>query len=227
MNRETPGLIHINDVLHHVDAASLQHVLWLGGSPCSGKSSVTDILAQWYPVQAYHVDDAFQKHSSDFTPNLYPTNYKWTHTSWQDLWMQSQTALLEQAIACYTEHLRFILSDLAEMEGVVIAEGTSLLPDCIKLLLEDVTHALWMVPTQDFQRKVYPMRGHFVAHILQNCEEPEQAFKNWMDRDVAFARWIQTRTRHHNLRCIQVDGQRSIEENAIRIGEHFQLASMK
>ncbi len=139
--------------------------------------------------------------------------------------MQSQSALLEQAIACYTEHLRFIFSDLAAMEGMVIAEGTSLLPDCIKPLLVDASRALWMVPTEDFQREMYPKRGAFVAEIIKQCAEPEKAFKNWMDRDVAFAHWIQTRTRHHKLRCIVVDGQSSIEDNTEYVAEYFKLAS--
>ncbi len=222
MKTEVSGQVICTDVLRGVDPASLQHVLWLGGSPCSGKSSITNILANRYAIKAYHVDDAFQQHSPDFTIECYPMNYKWLHTPWQALWMQSQTTLLEEAIHAYSEHLQFIFADLRKMEGLVIAEGTSLLPDYIKPLTA-ASRALWMVPTEGFQRKTYPKRDAFVSNILQQCEEPKLALQNWMDRDVAFAGWVQARTHQLNLRCIQVDGQRSIEENAALVAEHFQL----
>jgi adenylate kinase family enzyme len=36
--------------------SALSHVLWIGGSPCAGKTSITDRLAQTYSLQAYHFD---------------------------------------------------------------------------------------------------------------------------------------------------------------------------
>ena len=211
------------DSLLDTDTTCLEHVLWLGGSPCAGKSSIADILANQYSVKAYHVDEAFQKHSPHFTPDIYPINYKWTHTPWKELWMQSQETLLKEAIDAYSEHLRFIFADLRSVEGLVIAEGTSLLPDYIKPLMNDFSRAIWVVPDEDFQREKYPQRGQFVSYILDQCEDPEQALQNWMDRDATFARWVVERTELLQLRCIQVGEQRSIEENAALVASHFQL----
>ena len=39
----------------------LSHVLWVGGSPCAGKSSVTKFLGRRYGVQTYHVDNDLAK----------------------------------------------------------------------------------------------------------------------------------------------------------------------
>jgi 2-phosphoglycerate kinase len=223
MMTKEPAKLNCTALVHDFLPGNIQHVLWLGGSPCSGKSSITDFLSKQYAIQVYHVDDAFLQHSPNFTLELYPVNYKWTHTPWQELWMQSQQELFEQAIEAYTEHLRFVFADLRNIEEPVIAEGTSLLPDCIKPLITDVSQALWVVPTEAFQRKTYPQRGVFVAYILQHCDDPEIALQNWMDRDVAFARWVEERTRHLKLPCIRIDGRHSIEENAAFVASHFQL----
>ena len=202
---------------------SLQHVLWMGGSPCSGKSSIADILSTQYDVEVYHVDEAFVEYIPDFTPEVFPVNFKWTHTPWQELWMQPQETLLHEAIDAYTEHLHFIFADLKGIEGKVIAEGTCLLPDCIKPLISDISRAIWVVPTENFQREMYPKRGPFVNIVLEQCEDPEQAMQNWMDRDVTFARWVVERTKMLKLPCIEVDGQRSIAENAVLVANHFNL----
>ena len=73
---------------------------------------------------------------------------------------------------------------------------------------------------------MYPKRGPFVQLILKQCADPDQALQNWMDRDVAFAHWVKTRTQQLGLRCIQVNGKRSIQENAELVAEHFQLGSI-
>ncbi|MDF1514057.1 MAG: hypothetical protein P1S60_09630 [Anaerolineae bacterium] len=204
-------------------APAFRHVLWLGGSPCSGKSSISEILAEMYRIQVYHVDDAFQQHIEDFNPIDYPVNFKWTHTAWQDLWMQSQEILLKEAIQCYTEHLQFVFADLLRMDRFVIAEGTSLLPAHIKPLLSHAYQALWVVPTEAFQREYYPKRGPFVQSILSQCADPEKALQTWMDRDVAFANWVRKQTFNLGLDCITVDGMKSIQENAQFISAFFQL----
>jgi len=40
----------------------LSNVFWLGGSPCSGKSSISEILPQRFNLDVYHVDEAFAAH---------------------------------------------------------------------------------------------------------------------------------------------------------------------
>jgi broad-specificity NMP kinase len=37
-------------------------VFWLGGSPCAGKSSISERLASDFGLDIYHVDEAFEIH---------------------------------------------------------------------------------------------------------------------------------------------------------------------
>lgn len=196
----------------------------MGGSPCSGKSTWADALAERYGIAVYHVDAEFSRHTQHFTPEKHPTLYRWTHTSWDELWMQSQKALLQQAIDCYTEHYSLILEDLLATDPSVtlLAEGTALLPGCVAPLVANKQRALCVVPTESFQRQLYAQRD-FAQGILSTCRNPDQAFQNWMDRDVNFARWVAAEARSHGFHVVENDGSRTVENNATQVAKHFGL----
>jgi 2-phosphoglycerate kinase len=204
---------------------ALAHVLWMGGSPCSGKSSIATILAERYGLRTYHVDEAYQEHRQCLDPARHPCMHKWTTTPWDELWMQPAEVLLSEAITCYGEHFQLVLEDLLALPQAdpLLVEGTALLPDRVASLLLDHHQALWVVPTEAFQREHYPRRGAWVGSILSQCQDPEGALQNWMDRDVAFAKWVTGRARALGLSLLEVDGQRTIAENAATVAGRFQL----
>ncbi|MCU0519513.1 MAG: hypothetical protein MUF84_02310 [Anaerolineae bacterium] len=187
-------------------------VAWLGGSPCSGKSSVAGRLAERGDVRIYHVDEAFGDFVRRVTPDRHPVTSKWTTTPWNDLWMQPTDVLLAEAIAAYSEQFELILEDLRGMPDgeAVLAEGTALLPALVAPLLASRGQALWMVPTEAFQRAMYPKRGTWVQDILASCADPDAALKAWMDRDVAFARWVAAEACVLGLSVVWVDGSQDI-----------------
>ena len=102
-------------------------------------------------------------------------------------------------------------------------EGSSLLPDRVAEVMGERTQGIWIVPTERFQRAMYRARGAWVEDILRECEDPERAYRNWMDRDVAFARWVGTQTQELGLKLMEVDDGRTITENAKMVAEYFQL----
>lgn len=210
------------------DRARLSHVLWMGGSPCSGKSTWANVLAEQYGIAIYHVDTEFPRHAQRFTPEQHPTLYRWTHTPWDALWMQSDEALLQQAIAAYTEHFSLILQDLLETDPSVplLSEGTALLPGCVPPLLSDKRRALWVVPSEAFQRQMYPQRN-FVQSILSTCRDPDRAFQNWMHRDANFARWVAAEARTLSLHVLENDGTRTVAANTSRVADYFRLSGQR
>ena len=80
-----------------------------------------------------------------------------------------------------------------------------------------------MVPTAQFQRKHYGQRP-WVADVLRDCSDPEQAFDNWMRRDELFARWVRRSALFHGLQTIIVDGSYDINAHAQMAAQHFGLA---
>jgi 2-phosphoglycerate kinase len=211
---------------HHGPQQDMAHILWMGGSPCSGKSSIAAILAEAYGLQAYHVDDVFNKrHSRRLNPEKQPALCKWINASCDEQWMHPADDLLAEVQACYSEQFGLVLGDLQSLSqgGQLIVEGTALLPDRVCGLLSDQQRAIWVVPTEKFLRAHYPGRGLWVQTILSRCADREQAFENWMNRDAAFSSWIIDRTQALGLELLVVDGSRSIAENAALVAGHFGL----
>jgi 2-phosphoglycerate kinase len=201
----------------------LENVFWLGGSPCAGKSSISEILASRFGVDVYHVDEAFNLHAQQFDPIRQPTLTKWLASSCNQRWMQPVDTLVRNAIGCYQEHFTMILEDvLSRPERPLLVEGTALLPKEVASLLTHWSHAIWVIPTTDFQRAHYPKRD-WAQGVVAQCTNPEAAFLNWMERDTRFAKWIEAEASGLHLPVLKVDGNRTIEENAEAVARQLQL----
>ncbi len=209
----------------------LAHILWLGGSACSGKSTIADKLHDQHGIAVFHADEALNSYSGRYDPQKQPCLYRWSNsnnspTFWDETWMRSGDVLLREVFECYQETFDFIQDDLLNLSahGPLLAEGNCLMPSTLSPLLTDQRHALWMVPSEAFQRRIYPQRGEWVTWILDQCSQPDAALQNWMDRDVAFAAEIERDALAHGYRVMTVTGERSIDENAALVAEYFELS---
>lgn len=201
----------------------LENVFWLGGSPCAGKSSIGEIIASRFGLDVYHVDEAFDRHTQQFDPIHQPTLTKWLASSCNQRWMQPVDTLVRKAIDCYQEHFTMILEDVLSLpERPLLVEGTALLPREVASLLSHRSHAIWVIPTNDFQRVHYPKRD-WVEGVVAQCKNPEAALHNWMERDIRFAKWVEAEASALQLPVLKVDGNRTIEENAEAVARQFQL----
>ena len=202
----------------------LQNVFWLGGSPCAGKSSIGEILAGRFELDLYRVDEAFETHARGLDPAHQPALVKWCAASWDERWLQSIDRLVQDVIACYREHFALIREDILALpkRKPLLVEGTALLPRQVAGIVPEKSHALWLIPTANFQREYYPKR-EWARAIVAQCREPEVAFHNWMERDIRFAAWVEAEVTALNLQLLKVDGSRTIEENAEAVAAHFRL----
>ena len=202
----------------------LSHIFWIGGSPCAGKSSIARILSQEYGLQAYHCDQEYEAHLERAIPGKHPLMYNAARMTWDEVWMRPVDLLVTREFAFYREEFEMVLEDLLALpqSSPVLAEGTALLPECVAPLLVRPQQAVWVVPTEEFQRKEYGRR-EWVENILSQCRYPEEAWENWMARDAGFAKVIARDAQERRLKVIEVDGSRSIQENAEIIAAQFGL----
>ena len=70
---------------------------------------------------------------------------------------------------------------------------------------------MWVIPTAEFQREHYSRR-EWVAGILEQCGDPEAAFRNWMARDAEFAVWVTAEASALGLGLLRVGGSRKVDE---------------
>lgn len=199
---------------------TVEHVYWLGGSPCSGKSSIADHLAATHGLDVYRCDDAYYRHQSLISPADQPVWSRLAGATCDGLWMRPVGQQVDEELAVYREQFPFILADLTARprSRPVIAEGAALLPELIDGVASP-RRAIWMVPEPDFQVTHYARR-EWRHDVLQTCTDPEQAWRNWMDRDIGFARHVAGNARERGFEVLVVDGSRPLDE-MIRVVETY------
>ena len=144
----------------------LAHVYWIGGSPCSGKSSIVDLLAastgtstklSHHAAAVYHCDDHFDKHLKLTTLKEQPAFYRLRDMSWDDLWMRSVAEQVAHELAIYREQFTMILADLLKLptDKPILVEGAALLPELVVEVMAQRNQAFYEVPTPDFQYRMY------------------------------------------------------------------------
>ncbi len=196
-----------------------------------GESSVAEMLASRYGLAMYRCDDTFFEHEKRIDPAIQPTFHKIASMTWNEIWMRPVDVQVAEEIECYREEFDMIVVDLLTYPKsspvcapAVIAEGAALLPGLLSSVLLDRRRAMWIVPTEAFQRAHYtPERRPWMRDILGQCEDPAQVLRNWMGRDAGFARQVAGQARALGLGLIEVDGKRTIEQNAQIVAHHFEL----
>lgn len=199
-------------------------VLWIGGSPCAGKSTIAATLASKHGFELYRCDEALEAHLQRVEPASQPMMHKLAHTSWNDLWMRPVEVQIREELTFYREEFPMVVGDLLGFPPAtaVIAEGTALLPELVAPLLTSPHQGVWIVPTPGFQREHYAQRP-WIGDILRQCDDPAQAFDNWMGRDSGFADAIEHSAGQHELHLVRVDGSRSIAEMVAVVAGLFRL----
>ena len=79
-----------------------------------------------------------------------------------------------------------------------------------------------MIPTIEFQLEHYGQRT-WIQSILKDCRDPQQAFKNWMERDKLFGQEMIRQANTHGFRVILVDGSVDIQHQFENIRDQFKL----
>lgn len=203
----------------------LSHVLWIGGSPCSGKSSVAKMLAEAYGFRVYHCDEAFERHILMAHPDRHPTLHGISRMTWEEIWMRPIEELVQDEISAYREQFEMIVSDLQALPKTtpIIAEGAALLPEKVYEYFIRRWHVLYMIPTPQFQWDVYPRRGAWVEEVISQTSDPVRAFQNWMQRDIQFGDWVYKRAVEHDMDIFEVDGSFNLAETTQLLERYFRL----
>jgi len=202
----------------------LSNAYFIGGSPCSGKSTLSNLLAERYNFVYYKIDDYEQEHINKSDSQKHSIMHKWKEPIWDEIWMRPVDIQVKEEFQFYIERFEMILSDLKQFseEDIIIMEGAALLPELIKKIGVDVNRIIYMIPSKKFQIDYYSKRD-FIKGILSECSKPEKAFINWMERDHCFGEKVKEQAEKLGYKVIYVDGEKTIEDNFDLVCKHFGL----
>lgn len=193
---------------------SNQVVYWIGGSSCAGKSTLARMYAEKHGLELYSCDEHFDSHLKCISTNEYPAMHKVSTMGPNEAFYTREVQeQLSVYIQSFVEDFSFVIKDLAKKtDKPVVVEGNQLLPSLVTAYLNEHHKAVWIVPTEKFQREQYSKRV-WIHDILQNTEKPDVAFDKWMSRDALFSDFIQKTASELQLNLLKVDGSKTLQEN--------------
>ncbi|WP_438351033.1 hypothetical protein ACP8HI_10525 [Paenibacillus sp. FA6] len=199
-----------------------QVIYWIGGSACAGKSTLARMYAEKHGLELYSCDEHFDRHLKDVSINEYPAMHKVSTMNPNEAFytreVQEQLCVYIQS---FVEDFSFVIKDLAKRTDTpVVVEGNQLIPSLLAPDLKEHHKAVWIIPTEQFQREQYSKRV-WIQGILQNTENPTVAFNKWMSRDALFSEFIQKEASELHLNVLKVDGSKTLQENFEYIENYF------
>ncbi len=186
---------------------SLADILWIGGSACSGKSTVAERLAVEWGLSVYHCDDHWYgpaDHLARAAPGDQPCLCLWRDCTRRREWFltppQEHTAVMNGA---FREEFPMIAADLAGDECGVV-EGVSVTPGILREAVPRA-RAVFLISTPAFRRARYLDRG-FARQWVEAYADPAAAFETLMAANDLMAEDWRTQAEAAGYPLLLVDG---------------------
>lgn len=185
---------------------------FIGGSPCSGKSTVAEILAKKYDLYYFKVDDFLEEYTKMGASKGYEICKKQEDMGPEEIWMREPQLQCDEEFKFYEEVFEFVMGDLEKINAKgIITEGAAYLPKLMKKMGVSKDRYLAITPTKDFQVEHYSQR-EWVPFVLEGCSDKETAFSNWMSRDALFAQEVQRQCEEERYISVINDGSIKVDE---------------
>ena len=187
----------------------------IGGSPCSGKSTIASLLARQYQLLHIKLDDLVEEMMSQASADSQPICLLR-----QD---RNPEEMADEEWRFYEEIFPYVKSYLIKnQDRPLLVEGAGLLPHLVKELECPASSYLCLTPTADFQKKHYRQR-EWVPFVLEGTTNSEQAFENWMQRDILFAQMVRKEAVRLGYPSLITDGSQSEKQTAEEVARLLKL----
>ena len=188
----------------------------IGGSPCSGKSTIASLLARQYQLLHIKLDDLVDEMMSQASTDSQPICLLR-----QD---RNPEEMADEEWRFYEEIFPYVKSYLIKNQNrPLLVEGAGLLPHLVKELECPASSYLCLTPTADFQKKHYKQR-EWVPYVLEGTTNPEQAFENWMQRDILFAQMVRQEAMKLGYPSLITDGSQSENQTVEEVARLLKLS---
>lgn len=210
-------------------AQRLSHVLWIAGSPCSGKSSISHVITRIYVFLDYHADAWARNHFARKVAAGDAEAKAFMKMNMDQIWIERPVEILvQETIASWTKEFALVIEDLLALpkDNFIVAEG-NFFPACVAPYLSSPHQAIWLVPTDDFceqarrQKKAELSRRQKRHGVYNEGSDPEKRLQNIIARDQQLARYVKQQAGEQRLPVYEVDGSRSLAEMTELVEQHF------
>ncbi|MEM7134225.1 MAG: hypothetical protein AAF702_48595 [Chloroflexota bacterium] len=206
---------------HEQIKQALTHVLWIGGSPDAGKTSVGTALAEKKGWLFYscdeHAEALLTNHILNDPVAFWPT---WVKRPVDARWLEPVENQAQNMLRIETDLFPWITSELLTMstQMPIVVEG-NLPPNLISPYLTTKHQALWMIPTPAFARASFDRRG---KDDHSERSDPRRVRENHMARDRLLGEHSKREAEARALKVLEIDGTHPIEEVSEIARNHFE-----
>lgn len=199
----------------------LTNVYWIGGSGCSGKSSIVRLLEQEHGFTTYHCDDHWGEHQERSNPTDHSGTFR-VKAKFEEYLSLPPTEFVEASRTWFKEHFAMVLEDLDALpKDKIIVEGVTLESDAV-LEVADPNKVVFMIASEDFQRANF-LKRDMQRTVFQGLPDPEGSFEVFV-RNLAFqTRSLCNHAIELGLKVITTDGKSTLPGNLELVKEHFGL----
>ena len=202
----------------------LRHVLFIGGPPDGGKTSIAEEIGRTYRFEVYHFDRHEMEHFSRADPTSMPALYR-AHPdrmTAEARWLGSPPGIMaEETIDSWSERFTLAVEDLLQMPASphIVAEGPGFFPERLMPYLSEPNQAVWLVPSPAF--KIASVLRRDKPGSRWETTDPERAQRNLIERDLLMSRYVRETARELGLTVLEIDGSRGLEQILVEVEAHF------
>lgn len=216
----------------------MNHNFWIGGSSCSGKSSIAKKMAEMYDLELYSTDNtAFGKFMFELEEeSKYPAIIQYRNSLFEgmDSFARRDVEISFKYFRNYcTEVFPLLMKDIRQKSKIqpLVIEGAHLFP-CLLKAYASSENSLFLVSHKNHQRNIWlkEMSGEIPGghpeemKNFQQSENQKEIIQTRVQFHDRIAHHIALDAKELGFKCIQVHSGTTLSELQHEVVEHFSLS---